>query len=152
MSRIKELIKQIKITDVLVYFLLVVLMVFCISKKVNYHIDETLSYGLANYGEGYLVQLEFGERYEPASLPFIDYLSVRPNNRSNLAIAWSNQTNDCHPPFYYALLHIVCALKVSTFSNWFAGSINIFFGVLTLFVIRRISKLLTNNNRITNLV
>ncbi len=137
---------------VILYVLFLALQVFVISQKVNYHIDETLSYGLANYTKGYFVALQEGYRYEPASQPFIEYLSVQPGNRSNLAMAWSNQANDSHPPFYYALVHIVGALRVGTFSKWYGGAINIVFSLLTLFVIRRIIELLTDNEMIKNVI
>ena len=136
----------------LLYILFLIFQIIVISNKENYFVDETLSYGLANYNKGYLISLEEGYKYEPAEKPFIEYLSVQPGDRSNLRIAWSNQANDSHPPFYYALLHIVCALKVGTFSRWYAGSINIVFALMTLFVMRRIAKLLTKDDEITNIV
>ena len=134
------------------YLIFFIFQIIVISNKENYFVDETLSYGLANYTKGYFLVLDEGYKYEPAAQPFIEYLSCQPGNRSNFQIAWSNQTNDSHPPFYYALVHLVCALKVGTFSKWYAGSINIVFSLMTLFVIRRIAKLLTGNDTIKNLV
>ena len=149
---LKKGLKEIGIFEVLLYLAFFILLVFVISQKVNYHIDEILSYGLANYNKGYLIDLENGVRYEPASEPFIEYLSVQPGNRSNFAMTWANQANDSHPPFYYALVHLFCALKVGVFTKWFAGAINIVFALLTLFVVRRIAELLCDDKAIRNIV
>lgn len=137
---------------ILLYVVFLILMIFVISRKVDYHIDETLSYGLANYTKGYFVDIKEYQKYEPAADPFIEYLSVQPGQRRSLNIAWSNQTNDSHPPFYYGLVHLVGGLKVGTFSKWFAGSINIVFALLTLFLIRRITELLTEDDLIRELI
>ncbi len=147
--------KKFKISDctiVLLYIVFLILQILVIHNKVNYHVDETLSYGLANYTKGYFIALEEGHKYEPASDPFVEYLSCQPGNRSNFDIAWSNQSNDSHPPFYYALVHIACAYKVGTFSKWYAGAINIVFALLTLFMLRRLIGLLCDDKLIRNII
>ena len=151
-ERMKKGFSKRSVFSIGLYIVFFVLMVLVISYKANYHIDETLSYGLGNYNKGYLFLPEEGFKYEPASEPFIEYLSCQPGNRSNFAPAWANQANDSHPPFYYALVHLVCALRPGTFSKWYAGSINIVFALLSLFVLRRITELLTENKNIRDLV
>ena len=49
-------------------------------------------------------------------------------------------------------LHTICSFFPEKFSKWYAGSINIFFALLTLYTSRKIVLNLTNNKEICNIV
>lgn len=134
----------------LLYALFLFLMVFVISLKSGYHIDEVFSYGLANT-EIYL-QVTPGVVYTPADFPYADNVTVAPDGRFNYRNVWNNQASDVHPPFYYVILHTICSFFPGQFSRWFAGSINIFFALLTLFVICRIMRLFQLENYAVNII
>jgi hypothetical protein len=86
--------------------------------------------------------IEDGVKYEPSDLPYMDYVTVDAGNRFNYSIVWNNQKNDVHPPLYYAILHTICSFFPGKYSVWFAGVINIFFAVLTLYVLRKLLRCL----------
>ena len=63
-----------------------------------------------------------------------------------------NQSQDVHPPIYYMFLHTICSFFPEKFSKWYAGSINIFFALLSLYTLRKLVLNLTNNKEIYNIV
>lgn len=131
---------------IILYVIFLILMILTISNKENYHVDETYSYGLANHQEGVAIKIEDGRRYFDPEEPFLEYLTVNKEHRFDYQNVWENQSQDVHPPLYYALLHTICSLFPGTFSKWYAGSINILFALLTLFILRKLVLQLTNNN------
>ena len=126
------------------------LMLCMLSLKVNFFIDETYSYGLANNIGGPAINFEDGIKYNPNI--FYTYLTVDESHRFNFANVWSNQASDVHPPLYYAILHTICSLFPETFSIWYAGIINIIFSLATLFVIQKLCMQLTSDLLICNLL
>lgn len=112
--------------------------------KVNYHMDEVWSYGLANHQGDIVMDFELGVTYDPKEV-LEDYLVADPEHRFDYANVWENQRNDNHPPLYYALLHTICSLFPGTFSKWYAGAINIAFALLMFVFIRRLILQLTEN-------
>ena len=146
--------KKNSILTVLIFALFLLAMIIAVKDKINYFIDDMLSYALANSVNDFLFYLNPAERIERAEVhkTFLEYLSVSPGNRTNFDIVWTNQTNDVHPPLFYLLLHCTSSFKVGTFSKWYAAIINIFCMLGVLFVSRKIVKLFTNDNTINNLV
>lgn len=128
------------------YGLFLLLMILTISGKKSYHVDEMYSYGLANHQNGINIQLEDGKKYIPSTEPYLEYLTVSRENRFDYENVWINQINDVHPPLYYLLLHTICSVFSGTFSNWYAGIINIIFALFTLYVFRKLIRILTANN------
>lgn len=128
------------------YGVFLVLMIVTIGNKENYHVDETYSYGLANHQDGIAISIEDGKKYSDSEEPFLEYLTVNKDHRFDYQNVWENQSKDVHPPLYYALLHTICSLFPGTVSKWYAGSINILFALLTLFVLRKLVLQLTDNN------
>ncbi len=121
--------------SIYVTFLLVTAILFV--NKTNMHIDEMLSYTLAN-NEGIVMDFEENKTYVPAEQVYLQNLVV--NNafeQFNFATVWKNQTNDVHPPLYYLILHIICSYNAGKFNIWYAAIINIFLGILTLHVLRK---------------
>lgn len=147
----KRFFKDIKFIDVLPYIVFLIAMIVVISLKFDYHVDETLTYSLSNNSDPiYYMEPEEGYRYEPSIQPYIDYLSVKPGESFSYSIPYFKQVNESHPPIYYALVHTVSSLFPGSFSRWYAGAVNIIFALGTLFVLRRIVELLTDNKLIKN--
>lgn len=147
----RKFISNIKKEDVLLYGVFIALMITLISFKVFYHLDETLTYALSNHAGPYFMIPDEGIKKEPMEF-YYDYLSVQPGNLRALSIPYINQRNDSHPPFYYFIIHIICGLFPRTFTRWQAGIVNIFFACATLFVFRRILRLLTEDKFIQRLL
>lgn len=117
--------------------------ILSISYKCNYHCDEIFSYGLSNCViEEQTVGMPVEEfyTYENASDPYMNYVTVHRGEGFNYKNVWKNQTNDVHPPLYYALLHTICSLTPDVFSKWQAGIINIVFGYLALIYMAKLCK------------
>lgn len=140
-----------KLIAAIVYLIFALLMFFLLSQKVNYNIDELLSYGLANHVNG---QAWFNEgvTYIPAQSPWLSYLTVQEGHAFNLQNVWANQASDVHPPFYYVILHTICFMFPGKFSIWFAGSINIVFALLTLYVVKKLVYELTEDRKAASIV
>lgn len=135
------------------YIAFVLLMIVVICLKSNYYIDEIYSYGLSNHtGEGINITFEYDKTYTPGASVFRDYMEVQSGEQFDYSCVWANQTDDVHPPFYYAILHTICSVFPDTFSKWYAGSINIVFAILVLFVMRKQIQLLTDNKYILTIM
>lgn len=112
-------------------------------QKINFHVDEVFSYGLANSVDGITINPQPLEKIENADAIFMDYMTVR--SGSNYSYVWENQAEDVHPPFYYALLHTICSFFPGMFSMWFAYALNLFFFLLTIFIAFKLTVLLSDN-------
>ena len=145
-KRINVVIKKPSLSVLILYGLFLILMIVTIGNKETYHVDETYSYGLANHQGGIAISIEDGKRYSEPAEPFLKYLTVNKEHRFDYQNVWENQSIDVHPPLYYALLHTICSFFPGTISKWYAGSINILFALLTLFVLRKLILQLTNKN------
>ena len=109
-----------------------------ISQKVNYHLDEMMSYGLSNNIGGVYMTFEEGVRYSPAQEEFLSYVTADMGHRFEYDIPYENQKSDVHPPLYYFILHTICSFFPETFSKWYAGIINIVFGLLALVILNKV--------------
>lgn len=114
------------------------------TQKVRYHEDEIMTFTLANSTiDGWLHPNGFNP--EPASVPFMDAMTVHKGNGFNYAQVWRNQTGDVHPPLYYAVVHTICSFFPDTFSPLIGYGINLFFMLLCVLLIYRCSMLLTKS-------
>lgn len=118
--------------------LLIILNVAAVGGKRNYHVDEILSYTLANSVTGMFVTPLEGKTYYEVT-PYDECMAVH-HNLFDYSTVWENQRNDVHPPLYYAILHTICSLFPDTFSRWYAAIINIIFSVLTFKMLQKIVK------------
>lgn len=134
------------------YFVFAILVIFVIAYKADYHGDEIMSYGLANNEGSISIEFEEGVRYEPAVLPYLNYMTVDKNSRFNYSNVWKNQSQDVHPPLWYAILHTICSLTPHVFSRWQAGIINLIFGLLTLYYARKLIMVLTDQKAVLNIL
>ncbi len=129
------------------YILFAAALFLTLFLKVDYHMDEVWSYGLANHPGDIVMDFELGKTYDPKEV-YDDYLVVSEDHRFDYANVWENQRNDNHPPLYYAILHTICSLFPGTFSKWYAGAINIFFALLMFVFARRLIRRLTDSETI----
>lgn len=127
------------------YVMLFIVAILLIKEKCGYHVDEIWSYGLANHPDGIWINVEDGIQYDNPEEPFLRFVTVDPNHRFDYINVWNNQRADVHPPFYYLILHTICSFFPGIYSDWFAGCINIFFVLLTLYAVRRLLKGLVGN-------
>ena len=130
-----------------IYILFAVLLFCAINKKMNFHVDEIYSYGLANHtadGEKNM-SIENGIKYIPADFPWQQYTTVSYDNRFNYKSVFENQKVDTHPPLYYCALHTICSFFPERFSKWYAGIVNIFFMLLSLMAYRKILDMYFNS-------
>ena len=133
-----------KCCTVILYTAFIVLMILAISQKKNFFADEIYSYSLSNNLGRISLIFEDGVEYDTREL-FRNYLTADAEHRFDFENVWYNQTKDVHPPFYYIFLHSFSSLFPETFSIWFAGAVNIIFAVLTLWLIRKMCRNLTEN-------
>lgn len=145
-------IRNVKVMDISVYVVFTLFMVFAVHNKVNMHIDELLSYELSNYIGGANLPVEDGLTYYPANTPWLDYMTVAPDARFRYDVVWRNQSNDVHPPLYYAVLHTICSFFPGIFTIWFATLINMVFALGVLFFCRKLVFLLTKDEWVQKLV
>ena len=133
-----------KCCTAILYMTFIVLMILAISQKKNFFVDEIYSYSLSNNLRSISLIFEDGVEYDTREL-FQNYLTADAEHRFDFENVWYNQTKDVHPPFYYIFLHSFSSLFPETFSIWFAGAVNIIFAVLTLWMIRKMCRNLTDN-------
>ena len=132
--------------SIFLYGLFFILMLVTISHKVNYHPDEIASYMLANSSRPF--QYIITEKtYKPSKDVYVNNMYVSHENRFDYSNVWRNQAKDVHPPFYYAILHTLCSVFYKNFNDMHVASINIIFALLTLYVLRKLIKELTNNDK-----
>ena len=133
-----------KIVTLLIYVIFFILIVIKMKIKRFYYMDEAYSYGLSNHNMiPTFKQNEYESTYD---IFYNNYFAVKKNERFDYRKVWKNQKNDVHPPIYYILLHTICSFFPRKFSWWYAGSINIFFSLLTLYILRKMILNLSNNN------
>lgn len=128
----------------MIYILFLLMMILVIINKKNLHVDEILTYGLANYSSGWITPSE-GKIYSPSESVFLEYTTVRKDSKFDYGNVWQNQLGDTHPPLYYMLVHTICSLFPDKFSIWYAGVVNIVFALLTLYAVRGLVYELTQN-------
>ena len=138
------------------YVVFAILLIITISNKADMFMDEVYSYGLANHvysgtGPSRMEPIE-GVTYSPAENAYLEYMTAQEDGRFNYKNVWKNQSNDVHPPLYYALLHTICSLFPGTYSAWYAGVINIIFALLTLWAVRKLVEILIGDNRVKAII
>ena len=113
----------------------IALAAFVLGNKTNLHGDEVFTYGLSNhpYIHTFNIKAEEGTVYTPADILWNEYMQVQPGHQFDYRNVWKNQEADVHPPLYYALVHTISSFFPGQYSVWFAGSVNVVFGVLLIF-------------------
>lgn len=132
-----------KFFSCILFLVFIFLMALTISQKINYHVDEISSYTLANDAEDLFLTFKDYQAYTPAESVFLECMTASADHLFDYANVVANQASDVHPPLYYLILHTICSFFPGTFSKWYAGVINIAFGALTLFFVRKLVRTLT---------
>ncbi len=144
--------KRTRLLSAACYVVFILMSIFIILLKKQMHVDEFFSYGSANHIGSMHIEIEDGRTYVPSNVPYLNYMTADQNNRYNYINVWRNQAEDVHPPLYYAVLHTICSMFPGRFSFWFAGAINIAFGVMTLYVLRKLFRLYCGKDAPVNLL
>ena len=142
----KKSLKKINKSHVVVIMIMLLsalLMLYLTYIKEGMHVDEYLTYGLANYeGDGtWHFSPEYGVRLSAAEV-YDDYFYA---DRLNIKNVWLNQSYNVHPPLYYLLFHIFTlvthhflALKTGVLLNIIFHMINI--GLIWMILKEMLSK------------
>lgn len=160
---LNKLLQKSIICNLFLCILFVGAMCLVLSHKVNYDVDEIFTYGKSNYqsppsfynrkGSGVVyIPIEDGKLYVPGGKALMDYVTVQPEHRFNYANVWRNEAKAVHPPVHSALVHTISSFFPGRFSLWFAASVNIVFAVLTLLVLRLLSRCYVHDERVVNII
>ena len=128
----------------LLIFLQCLIVVFFGTQKRSFFCDEIFSYGLANSQDITFLEYDSVHQYNPDGwldhIFFRNYVEVNNGEQLNFHAAIVNQERDVHPPLYYILLHIVCALFPKSFSKWTGIGLNLCLLLIADFLIYYITK------------
>ncbi|MBR3834377.1 MAG: hypothetical protein IKJ73_08660 [Lachnospiraceae bacterium] len=118
------------------------------SQKEGFFVDELFSYGLSNsYYVPFIQQKgEYINTYHSGEEIF-QYLTVSDEDAFQFGSVWYNQSQDVHPPFYYALIHLVSSVFKETISPWIGIGVNYVFYILSMFLFFSIAKELCYEKR-----
>ncbi len=134
-----------KVINIGIYLGFLLVLIVCIHEKRNFHTDEISTYVLANntYDETITVNPKWYYTYEDPKQVWMQSMTVQEKEQFNYKNVWEKQASDVHPPFYYIIIHTISSFMPNIFSKWIAGSVNIIFALLTLFVLRKLVMELT---------
>ena len=122
---------------------LCILAVLVMSRKKGFYIDEYYTYTLSN-GTHLGIAIEDGAWND--TRPFEEELITTKEENFRFRQTCKNTADDVHPPVYYILLHALCSFFPGIFSKWFALSINLVCFLCCLFLLYKISMLLSGNH------
>ena len=129
------------LAEIWIYVILLVWMVFAISLKKNYQMDEIYSYGLANNVGQTAIHPDFAPyTYENPADAFLEYMVVEDGEPFSIKNVWYNQERESSPPFYYLAVYLVCFWFKERFTRWSAATVNLVFIVLAMIMFRKILK------------
>lgn len=124
------------------------------ARKEGYFGDELYSYHYVNQVEYPYITENRGENtwmnsWHDASY-FLDYLTITGDEAFDLAGTYQSICQDVHPPLFYMLLELSCSVFSiffpGAFSKWCGILINILFFVLTVAVLYKLAKYLTESD------
>lgn len=143
----------------LILILFIIQAVVCLNVANNKHYlftDEVYSYGLSNSEDRAFL--------DPGSTPellddwtsssfFKDYTKYNTNSDFSFTAAFENQKKDVHPPLYYCLIHLVCALFPNEIYSALPGVIlNVIFLFFTDFLLFYIAYKLTKSRYLSYVI
>lgn len=134
--------KKILIIILILMVLQVVTAFYFCTQKQGCHYDEYYSYYSSNVTSGLI----------PTDNAWMDTIEIKNEFMVTDGMGFEYgmvklmQTYDVHPPLYYYILHTVCSLSKNTFSLWQGLGINLFFYLLSILILWKISNLVGENN------
>ncbi len=121
--------------------------VLCGCLKSGFFVDEIYTYGLANSHfdpfmrkEGSLIDKVIEKQ------TFLDYVTVKANERFDFASVYYNQTQDNHPPLHYWMINGISSFFPDTFTKWQGLALNFVLFALTLFLLYGLVLEFTNSD------
>ena len=133
-----------KILILTIIMLEVLIIIYGMTQKINFHVDEYLTYMLANNEGGITLSIDEMKTYNGDEL-FVNSLTANSEHRFDFDIVWNNQTNDTHPPLYYVLINVVCSIFPGQFSKWFGLIVNLVFFILSAILVYKVSYKIFGN-------
>lgn len=129
------------ITIALVLILQLAVIIHYGKAKPNLFVDEIWSYSLANsYYDPFLYDAK-QYLYEWLYSDFWNgVLTSRKEYLFSYGSVYYNYSLDNHPPLFGFLLHTICSFFPDSFSKWYGISLNIFFFIITQFILICIGK------------
>jgi uncharacterized membrane protein len=118
------------------------------TQKIDYHIDELLTYNLSNSTS---FNVDPGEKYESYGNYQEKFLTTSEETRFDYQTVWKNQANDVHPPFYYVIIHTISSFIPGEFSKYIGIGVNLIFNALIILFLYKFSFKITNNKTIASI-
>ncbi|MCH5248461.1 MAG: hypothetical protein J1E98_00945 [Lachnospiraceae bacterium] len=120
-----------------------ILLIYLTGIKEGMHLDEYLTYGLANSESenNNKITPEYGVRLAATDV-FDTFFYPDGFSVSNV---WENQANNVHPPLYYLIFHIFTLVTHHFLALKTGILLNIFFHVINIALVRLIIKELLHN-------
>lgn len=125
---------------IIILTLQIIAIIYAVSKREYYHIDELYSYGLMQYDRAFIFDNEDFYNTWHTSEYFKDYLRINEENKWDFSAVYKNQIEDVHPPVYYLLLRISNTFNIGNFSIWPGTILNIIIFIFSSIMIYLISK------------
>ncbi|MDE6863556.1 MAG: glycosyltransferase family 39 protein [Eubacterium sp.] len=110
------------------------------------HIDEMYSYVLANSYDGSKISTidSYWDQWIDGNA-LMETITVQKGEGFSYDKVYYNNSFDCHPPLFYALLHTVCSVFTDQYTIWFGIALNMFLMLIADILIYLLSKEFINN-------
>ena len=136
---------------VIIVICIQIYIVTCATDDISVGGDMVFTYTLANntysplwFTENILAEFANSNGWFQSDILKEWYL-VNDYNRFDYSGVYWHQRADVHPPLYYAIVHTICSFFPNSYSNMYAGAVNIF-GILAIDIILIfLFKILYNN-------
>lgn len=130
----------VSILFIIILILQIIAIVYSVSKREYFHIDELYSYGLMQYDRAFIFENDDFYNNWHTSEYFKDYLRITEEDKWDFSAVYKNQIEDVHPPVYYLLLRIANMFNIGNFSIWPGTILNIIIFIFSSIMIYLISK------------
>lgn len=135
--------KQYFYVIILVLCLQVLVLIYFGVQKQNFHMDEWFSYYSSNDDSFYLDWQDY--QWNSCSI-MVEKCVVNTGEGLQYQNVYEMESMDVHPPLYYYFLHTVCSFFPGTFTKWTGLGLNIFFFVVSVWLIGKIVWILSNGS------
>lgn len=129
--------------------ILLIIYIFLATKKEGFHVDEFFSYLNANISSEELNELKESGTNTYTGKQLLEYCMVRDKSEAfDYKEVWKNQTEDTHPPLFYAIIHTVSSILLTHCDLIYIGvAINIVIALLTYIVLCKLIELFLENKK-----
>ena len=130
---------------IIILTLQIIAIIYAVSKREYYHMDEYYSYGLMQYKQAFIFESDDFINNWHTSDYFKDYIRITEENKWDFSAVYKNQIEDVHPPLWYLLLRIANTFNVGNFSIWPGTILNIILFILSSIMIYLIGNKIFKN-------